>query len=353
MTPVARAARPGDGRRGHGVLVEPPLRPGAGPRRPGRVPRPRAGPRARRPADRGRGGRAARRARPGGARAGLGSVRLRPRRRGHPHRRSSAGSPRSPATSGPSCTPAGAGTTRWPPTSGSTPSASCAAVASRDHRPPGGPAGPGPGSRATPTSPATPTCSGPNRCSWPIICWPTAGRCPGTSTGCWPPWTGSTSPRSGPGPWPVRRSPSTPTAWPPTSVSEPGSRTRSTPCPTATSWPRPSSTSPSLGVHLSRIGEELVLWSDRGVRLRRARRRLRHRQLDAPPEEEPRRGRAGPGQVRPAHRQPDRAAGHPEGPPPLLQPRPAGGQGAAVRLGDPDPPGPGRAVRPAGHGHLR
>ena len=43
---------------------------------------------------------------------------------------------------------------------------------------------------------------------------------------------------------------------------------------------------------------------DRGVRLLHARRRLRHRQLDAAAEEEPRRGRAGPGQVGPPHRPP-------------------------------------------------
>ena len=42
------------------------------------------------------------------------------------------------------------------------------------------------------------------------------------------------------------------------------------------------------------------------VRLGRARRRLRHRQLDHAAEEEPRRRRAGPRQGRPAHRQPDR-----------------------------------------------
>ena len=46
---------------------------------------------------------------------------------------------------------------------------------------------------------------------------------------------------------------------------------------------------------------------DRGVRLLHARRRLRHGQLDAAAEEEPRRGRAGPGQVGSPHRPPHRA----------------------------------------------
>ena len=34
---------------------------------------------------------------------------------------------------------------------------------------------------------ATPICSGPNRCCWPTTYWPTAGPCPATSTGSWPP----------------------------------------------------------------------------------------------------------------------------------------------------------------------
>ena len=70
---------------------------------------------------------------------------------------------------------------------------------------------------------------------------------------------------------------------------------------------------------------------DRGVRLLHARRRLRHRELDAAAEEEPRRGRAGPGQVGPPHRPSHRGAGHAEGTAAGLQPRPAGGQGAALR----------------------
>ena len=78
----------------------------------------------------------------------------------------------------------------------------------------------------------------------------------------------------------------------------------------------------------------------RGVRLRPPRRRLRHRLVDAAAEEEPRHRRAGPGQGRPAHRRPHRAAGHAEGPAAGLQPRPAGGQGAAVRRRRPGAPGP-------------
>ena len=53
-----------------------------------------------------------------------------------------------------------------------------------------------------------------------------------------------------------------------------------------------------IGVHLSRLGEEIVLWSTDEFGFVDARRRLRHRQLDAPAEEEPGHRRAGPGQDR-------------------------------------------------------
>ena len=52
----------------------------------------------------------------------------------------------------------------------------------------------------------------------------------------------------------------------------------------------------TCATHLSRLGAELVLWSSRGVRLRRAARRVDERLVDHAPEEEPRRGRAAAGQ---------------------------------------------------------
>ena len=79
---------------------------------------------------------------------------------------------------------------------------------------------------------------------------------------------------------------------------------------------------------------------ERGVRLRPPRRRLRDRLVDDAAEEERRHRRAGARQVGAPDRQPHRAAGDAEGPAALLQPRPAGGQGAAVRLGRPDLAGP-------------
>ena len=61
----------------------------------------------------------------------------------------------------------------------------------------------------------------------------------------------------------------------------------------ASTWPCSACTCPGMA-------EEVVLWSHRRVRLPAARRRLRHRLVDAPAEEEPRHRRAGPGQERAA-----------------------------------------------------
>ena len=86
-----------------------------------------------------------------------------------------------------------------------------------------------------------------------------------------------------------------------------------------------------LGVHLSRMGEEIVLWSTEEFGFCTLDDAYATGQLDAAPEEEPRRRRAGPGQVGPTDRPPQRRAGDPEGASARLQPRPAGGQGAALR----------------------
>ena len=88
-----------------------------------------------------------------------------------------------------------------------------------------------------------------------------------------------------------------------------------------------------LGVHLSRLGEELVLWSTEEFGFCTLDDAYATGQLDAAAEEEPRRGRTGAGQGGPADRSPQRGADHPQGSAPGLQPRPAGGQGAALRCG--------------------
>ena len=83
-----------------------------------------------------------------------------------------------------------------------------------------------------------------------------------------------------------------------------------------------------------------------GVRLGGDRRRLRDRVLDHAAEEEPGRGRAGPGQGGPPDRRPDRAAHHAQGAAADLQPGPAGGQGAGLQRGRHPAPGAARHGRP-------
>ena len=259
-----------------------------------------------------RGHRPAGRPRPGGGGAGRRDVRVRARRRGHPHRGGAPGhrdrrrrrgqaahrpEPQRPGRHRPPPLRQAGADRPWPPEVIDLQAVLLA---------------PGRRGRRTSTCRATPTCSGPSRCCWPTTCWPTAGPWPATSTGC----VATVAPARrvaarAPGRWPARRCRSIPTAWPRTSGSPAASRTRWTPCPTATSWPRPSSTWPCSASTCPGSGEEIVLWSSEEFGFVGPRRRLRHRELDAPPEEEPRRGRAGPGQGGPADRQPDRAPGRP------------------------------------------
>ena len=84
-------------------------------------------------------------------------------------------------------------------------------------------------------------------------------------------------------------------------------------------------------VHCSRLGEELVLWSSAEFGFVEPARQPRHRLVADAAEEERGRRRACPGQERTGHRRPGRAAHGAQGPAAHLQPRPAGGQGAALR----------------------
>ena len=108
-----------------------------------------------------------------------------------------------------------------------------------------------------------------------------------------------------------------------------------------------------IGVHLSRIGEEWVLWTTEEFGFARLDDAYATGLVDAPAEEEPRHRRARPRQVRPADRQPHRAAHHAQGSAARLQPRPPGGQGAAVRLRRPGRPGGDGAGRDDRHGDVR
>ena len=233
----------------------------------------------------------------------------------------------------PSCTRPAAATTRSPPTSACGASASCSRsplrswackrcspiaptvagddVPARLYPPPASAAG------AARPSPARPRLgAGPRRR-------------PPRST----PSTGSTCPRSAPERWPDRRLPSIRRALPPTSASlAPFDNSLDAvsdrdfvaealfDLTLARAPPRPD-----------RRGVGAVDDDEFGfVRLDDA---YSTGLVDVAAEEEPRHRRARPRQGGPVDRQPHRPAGHAERTAARLQPRPAGGQGAAVRLG--------------------
>ena len=269
--------------------------------------------------------------------AGRGDVRLRRRATRTSTRRSSAGSPRSPATWGPSCTPAGAATTRSPPTSASTPSGSCSAVARRGARAAGRPAATGP---RTPGDdlPARlhPPAAGPAGAPGPPPAGPRLGPGPRRRPAGRHPSAGSTCRPSGPAPWPARPCPSTPTV-----AGRPRVRGRFENSLDAVSdrdfVAEALFDLALLGVHLSRIGRGDGAVVDRGVRLRRS------STTPSPPA-----ARCCPRRRTPTSPSwPAASAGRLignltgllatlKGLPAGLQPRPPGGQGAALRLARPD-----------------
>ena len=179
-----------------------------------------------------------------------------------------------------------------------------------------------------------PTCSTPSRCCCRTTCSPTPGRCSATSTGCadWDARVAADSPY-GSGALAGSSLGLDPEAVAARARASPArAPTRSTARPRATSSPSSPSSTAMIGVDVSRLAEEVILWSTARVRLRPARRRLVDRVEHHAAEEEPRHRRAGPRQGRPPDRQPRRPAGHAQGPAAGLQPRPAGGQGAGLRL---------------------
>ena len=131
-----------------------------------------------------------------------------------------------------------------------------------DPRTAGGACSSAPRTRAPTTiSRATRTFSARNRCCSRITSSHTSGRSPVTSTAGATRSGAPTCRRSVRARSPARACRSIPTAWPTSSGSPAVSTTRSTPCPTATSSPRPCSSLALTQVHLSRLGEEIVLWS--------------------------------------------------------------------------------------------
>ena len=73
-----------------------------------------------------------------------------------------------------------------------------------------------------------------------------------------------------------------------------------------------------VGTHLSRLGEEIVLWSTEEFGFLHLDDAYATGSSMLPAEEERGHRRAGPGQGRPLNRPPDRAAGDDERPPALL-----------------------------------
>ena len=84
-------------------------------------------------------------------------------------------------------------------------------------------------------------------------------------------------------------------------------------------------------VHLSRLGEEIVLWTTKEFGFMTLADAFATGSLAHAAEEEPGRGRARARPRRARHRRPRRAARDREEPAALVQPRPAGGQAAAPR----------------------
>ena len=128
-------------------------------------------------------------------------------------------------------------------------------------RPPAGAAAAGPTPPATPTCPATRTCSGPSPSCSATTSWPTAGRWPATSTGCSPPTPAPTCRRSAPAPWPARRCRSTRPA-PPLDLGFAEVFDNSLDAVSDRDFVAEALFDLALlGIHLSRIGEEVCLWA--------------------------------------------------------------------------------------------
>ena len=86
-----------------------------------------------------------------------------------------------------------------------------------------------------------------------------------------------------------------------------------------------------VAVHLSRLGEEMVLWSRKEFGFVTLADAYATGSSMLPQKKNPDIAELARGKTRPPHRPPDRSAGHPEGSSAGLQPRPSGGQGAALR----------------------
>ena len=104
-----------------------------------------------------------------------------------------------------------------------------------------------------------------------------------------------------------------------------------------------------LGVHLSRLGEEIVLWSTSEFGWVEIDDAYATGSSIMPQKKNPDVAELARGKAGRLHRRPDGAAHHPEGPAAQLQPRPAGGQGTGLRRGGHPAGRAARAGRPGQH----
>ena len=204
-----------------------------------------------------------------------------------------------------------------------------------------GAARPGRPRPATPTCPATRTCSGPSPCCWPTTCWPTAGRWPATSTACSTPGAALDVSPLGAGALAGSSLPLDPDAHGrrprlrrrlrehPRRRERPRLRGR------GAVRPRPARRPPLAGsARRSCCGRPTSSASSASTTPTPPARSMLPQKKN-PDIAELARGKAGR-----LHRPPHRPADHAEGPAARLQPRPAGGQGAAVRRRRPGAPRP-------------
>ena len=196
----------------------------------------------------------------------------------------------------------------------------------------GGAARSAPTRPATPTCPATRTSSAPSRCCSRTTCSPTSGRSPATSTGC------STARRRARRVAPRRRRARrlVPAARSRRRrrrprVRRPRSRTRLDAVSDRDFVAEALFALALLGVHLSRIGEEIVLWSTEEFGFLRLADAYATGTSMLPQKKNPDIAELARGKAGPADRRPHRLARHAQGPAARVQPRPPGGQGAAVR----------------------
>ena len=279
------------------------------------------------------------RPRPGERGARVGKFEFGALRRGHPHRGRATGH-RAAGSPGASCTPVAAATTRSRPTSGSTSKRGSPSSEARAARPEQRAL-----ARAATRPPYLPGYTHLQRAQPVLLAhhllahgWACARRRPARSTAA----ALDVSPL-GAGALAGSSLPLDPDGGAPSSGSTADSRTRSTRSATGTSSPRPVALS-LLAVHFSRMGEEIVLWASEEfgfIRLADAyatgSSMCRRRRTRTSPSSCGARA-AGSSATSPAARDA-------QGPAARLQPRPPGGQGAAVRRLRPDRPRPAGALR--------